>query len=259
MNKRISALFAFGVLSTFFIACGPSAQTTTAITISAAASLTDALNEIDGLYISLHPDLNIVTNFASSGTLQTQIENGAPVDVFISAAPTQMDNLQKEGLLINDSRVNILTNRLVVVVPKKSSLAITSFNDLASDKIKRIAVGDPKSVPAGAYAKQAFDKLGITDKISPKEVLAGDVRQVLTYVEGENVDAGIVYATDAMTSNKIKITAGAPADINAKIVYPGAVIKASKNQKAARDYLLFLSTPEAKTVFEKYGFNLAVE
>ena len=201
------------------------------LTVSAAASLSDVLKEIDKLYTQNEPNVTITTNFASSGTLQTQIENGAPVDIFISAAPTQMDNLQKKDLLLNDTRVNLLNNKVVLVVPLDSTLGITSFNDLAADKVKKIAVGDPKSVPAGTYAQQAFDQLGITAQIQPKEVLAGDVRQVLTYVESNNVDAGIVYATDALTSTKVKIVASAPADINAKIVYPAAVIKAAKTRK----------------------------
>ena len=200
--------------------------------------------------------MTVTTNFASSGTLQTQIENGAPVDLFISAAPTQMDNLEKKNLLLNDTRTNLLNNKVVIVVPIDSTLSITSFNDLATDKVKQLAIGDPKSVPAGTYAQQIFDQLGITAKIQPKEVLAADARQVLTYVESNNVDAGIVYATDAMSSTKVKVAASAPADINAKIVYPAAVIKGSKNPDVAMTYLTFLSGPQAKAVFEKYGFTV---
>ena len=229
------------------------------LTVSAAASLTDVLKEINKLYGFNETNVAISTNFASSGTLQTQIENGAPVDVFISAAPTQMDNLQKKDLLLDSTRINLLNNKVVIIVPAGSTLGITSFNDLASDKVKKIAVGDPKSVPAGTYALQAFDQLGITAIMQPKEVLAGDVRQVLTYVGSNNVDAGIVYSTDALTSTNIRIVASAPADIHAKIVYPAAVIKASKNPGAASAYLDFLSGPQAKTVFEKYGFTVITE
>ncbi|MDO8578614.1 MAG: molybdate ABC transporter substrate-binding protein [Dehalococcoidales bacterium] len=226
------------------------------LTVSAAASLTDVLKEINQLYTQNETNVTISTNFASSGTLQTQIENGAPVDIFISASPIQMDNLQKKDLLLNETRINLLSNKVVVVVSADSALGISSFSDLAWDKVKKIAVGDPKSVPAGTYALEAFDRLGITAQIQPKEVLAGDVRQVLTYVESNNVDAGIVYATDALTSTKVKIVASAPANINAKIVYPAAVIKTGKNPGAARAYLNFLSGPQAKIVFEKYGFTV---
>jgi len=143
-----------------------------------------------------------------------------------------------------------------LVVPADSTLGLTSFSDLTSDKVKKIAIGDPKSVPAGTYALQAFDELGITAQLQPKEVLGSAVTQVLTYVETGDVDAGIVYSTDALMSNKVKVVAGAPADINAKIVYPVAVIKASKNADAAKDYLNFLFSAQAKAVFEKYGFTM---
>ncbi|MDO8715207.1 MAG: molybdate ABC transporter substrate-binding protein, partial [Dehalococcoidales bacterium] len=208
------------------------------------------------LYTRGNPNVTITPNFASSGTLQTQIENGAPVDVFLSAAAAQMDNLQKKELLLNDTRQNLLNNKVVLIVSADSTLGLTSFNDLTSDKVKKVAVGDPKSVPAGTYARQAFDQLGITSQIQPKEVLGGDARQILTYVEGDNVDAGVVYSTDALTSPKVKVVSSAPAEINAKIVYPVAVLKASKIPDAAKEYLNFLFSTQAKTVFEKYGFTM---
>lgn len=226
------------------------------LNISAAASLSDAIKAINILYTTTKPNVTITANFASSGTLQTQIENGAPVDVFISAAATQMDNLQKKGLLLNETRQNLLNNKVVLIVPADSTLGITSFADLAADEVKKIAIGDPKSVPAGAYAVQAFDELGISAQLHPKEVLGSDARQVLTYVEGGNVDAGIVYSSDTLISTKVKVVATAPADINAKVVYPVVVIKASANPNAAKDYLSFLFGAEAKAVFEKYGFSL---
>ena len=226
------------------------------LNISAAASLTDVLKAINTAFVSQNPNVTLTPSFASSGTLQTQIEQGAPVDVFISAASAQMDNLQKENLLVNETRKDLLNNRVVLVVPNDSALGITSFSDLALDKVKKIAIGDPKSVPAGTYANQAFDELGITVQVQPKEVLGADVRQVLTYVESGNVDAGIVYSTDALTSTKVKVVASAPGDINAKVVYPVAIIKASKDQDAARSYIDFLFASQARSLFEKYGFTL---
>ncbi len=228
-----------------------------AITVSAAASLTDALREVDNLFTRDYPNVTVTPNFASSGTLLTQIQNGAPVDVFISAAPIQMDNLQKGGLLIDGTRKDLLDNKVVLIVPLDSTLNISSFNDLAADKVHKVAIGDPKSVPAGTYGQQIFDELGITAAVQPKEILGADVRQVLTYVAGDNVDAGIVFSTDAMTSTDVKIVASAPADINAKIVYPVAVIKASKVPDTAKNYVNFLFGAQAKAVFEKYGFTLA--
>jgi molybdate transport system substrate-binding protein len=226
------------------------------LNVSAASSLTDVLKAIDKAFVAQNPNIAVTPNFASSGTLQTQIENGAPADVFISAAAVQMDNLQKKGLLIDETRKDLLNNRVVLVVPSDSSLGLTSLSDLALDKVKRIAIGDPKSVPAGTYAIQAFDQLGITASVQPKEVLGADARQVLTYVESGNVDAGIVYSTDALTSNKVRVAATAPPEINAKVVYPVAVVKASKVPDAAKGYIDFLFGTQAKALFEKYGFTV---
>jgi molybdate transport system substrate-binding protein len=226
------------------------------LNVSAAASLTDILKVINGQYTTGKPNVTLTPNFASSGTLQTQIENGAPCDIFVSAAAKQMDTLQKEGLLVESTRKNLLTNKLVLVVPADSQLNLTGFADLATDKVQKIAIGDPKSVPAGTYAQQAFDLLCITDKVTPKYVMGADVRAVLSYVESGNVDAGIVYSTDALSSTKIKVVGGGPDEINAKVVYPVAVIKTSKVQEAAIDYVDFLFSAQAKALFEKYGFSV---
>ncbi len=227
--------------------------------VSAAASLNDVLKAINSVYMGHDPGVPITSNFASSGTLQTQIENGAPVDVFISASATQMDNLETEGLLLNETKMDLLNNKVVMIVPDDSTLALAGFTDLALDKVKRIAIGDPGSVPAGTYAIQAFDELGIAAVLQHKEVLGADARQVLTYVESGNADAGIVYSTDALTSTKVNVIAAAPADINAKVVYPVAVVKTSKNPEAARSYIKFLFGSQAKALFEKYGFTLMVK
>ncbi len=248
------SITAFLVIESFIGLAACAAKQPVTLNVSVAASLTDAIKEINSLYIKDKPNVTITPNFASSGTLQQQIENGAPVDVFLSAAQAQMDNLQNKDLLLNDTRQNFVNNKVVMIVPLDSTLGLTSFNDMATDKVKKVAIGDPKSVPAGKYAHQAFDQLGITAQIQPKEVLGSDVRQVLTYVESGNVDAGIVYSTDALISNKVKVVASAPSEINAQIVYPVAVIKASKIPDVAKDYLHFLFSVQAKTVFEKYGY-----
>lgn len=242
--------------------CAPKASTPSvqdepvSLSVLAAASLTDALKEVNALYVQDKPNVTITPNFAGSGALQQQIEQGAPADVFISAAVKQMDNLQEGELLLDDTRKNLLGNKLVLVVPTDSTADITSYEDLTTDKVKRVAIGDPKSVPCGTYAVQVFDKLGITDEVEPKQLIGSDVRQILTYVESGNVDAGIVYLTDTKTSTKVKVVADAPDDINAKIIYPTAVIKASKSVDAAKEYVNFLSSDQAKTIFEKYGFSV---
>ena len=226
------------------------------LNISAAASLSNVLKAINVLYTQANPNVTISANFAASGTLQQQIENGAPADVFLSAATAQMDNLQKENLLINTTRKNLLYNNLVMIVPNGSTLGLTSFNDLTLAKVTKIAVGDPKSVPAGTYAQAAFDELGITTQIQSKLILGATVTQVLTYVAGGNVDAGFVYSTDALSSNQVKVVAQAPADINAQIVYPAAILQACKNTAAAQSYLDFLFTDQAKALFIQYGFTM---
>jgi len=258
MNMRMKIFIAAStvLITTFFIALTGCAEKTAAkLNLSAASSLTDALKEVNTLYTQKNTNLIITPNFASSGTLQKQIEQGAPADVFISAAASQMDALEKQVLIVTDSRNNLLNNKVVLVVPDDSTLGITSFQDLTEDSVKKIGIGDPKSVPAGTYGQQAFDQLGITARIQSKLALGSDVRQVLSYVESGDVDAGIVYLTDAKTSSRVKVVANAPADINTKVVYPVAVIKSSKNQDAAKKYIDFLFSDQAKTVFEKYGFT----
>jgi molybdate transport system substrate-binding protein len=257
-SLRKKCFIAIGLLALLIIVlimpgCAQSAPVE--LNVSAAASLTDVVQEINTVYMQDNPNVTIIANFASSGTLQQQIEQGAPCDVFMSAAAAQMDNLQNGDLILTDTRQNLLYNSIVLIVPVDSTLDITSFEDLATDKVTMVAIGDPQSVPAGKYARQVFELFGITDQIQPKEIICNTVRQVLTYVETGNVEVGIVFTTDALTSDKVKVVASAPAEINAKIVYPVAVIKASKNVAAAKAYIEFLFSDKAKVIFEKYGFT----
>jgi molybdate transport system substrate-binding protein len=236
---------------------GPATIPEVTLNISAAASVNDDLEEINRLYTQSHPDTTLLVNFASSGTLQRQIEQGAPCDVFISAGAPQMDNLQAQGLIQDGTRREVLGNALVLVVPSDNPFDIDSFTYLASDEIRSVAIGDPGSVPAGVYARQAFEMLGIAAQVESKEILAGDVRQVLTYVATGDADAGIVYRTDALTSRNVRVAADAPDAINSRISYPAAVIRASRSQNAAREYIAFLSSPQAGAVFERHGFTVA--
>ncbi len=226
------------------------------INVSAAASLTDAVTEINTLYTKENPNVTIIPNFAASGTLVTQIQSGAPADVFISAGAKQMDTVETGGLILNDTRQNLLKNKAVLVVPGSSTLNISNFNALLNDNVAKIAIGDPDFVPAGTYGKQALETLGIYEQVEPKLILCIDVRQVLSYVEGGYVDAGIVYATDAAISTKVRVVANAPDEVNAKIIYPVAVIKASTVADAAKDYVDFLFSDKAKAIFEEYGFTM---
>ncbi|MEI6328311.1 MAG: molybdate ABC transporter substrate-binding protein [Pseudanabaena sp.] len=229
------------------------------LTVSAAASLKVALGEITHLYSKAiyskaKSNVAIRNNFGSSGDLQQQIINGAPVDVFISAATKQMDELQKKDLIVADTRRDLLSNRLVLIVPADKGDA-KELKDLTSASIERIAIGDPRSVPAGQYAEQVLTQLELLQDVQSKFVLGNNVRQVLQFVESGNAQAGIVYATDAKTSTKVKVVQVIDAKLHKPIVYPIAVIQKSTNQPSAKSYLEFLSSEPAKTIFEKYGFS----
>jgi molybdate transport system substrate-binding protein len=170
-----------------------------------------------------------------------------------------MDNLGNGGFIILETRLNLLSNVLVLVVPIDSALDITGFMDLANEKVTLIAIGDPASVSAGIYAEKLFELLGISDDLMNKLILASNVREVLTYVETGNVDAGIIFSSDALISGKVKVIDTAPEEINSQIVISVAVIKTSENGKNARDYLDFLSSEEAMVIFESYGFSPVIK
>jgi molybdate transport system substrate-binding protein len=221
--------------------------------VLAAASLSESLEQLMQMYESTHPRVKLVGNFASSGTLQKQIEQGAPADLFISAASRQMDKLQEKGLI--DSQSVLLRNQLVLIIPKHSALAMSAVTDLESPQVKRIAVGHPETVPAGTYAKQSLTHLGVWERVQPKLVFAKDVRQVLTYVETGNVDAGFVYKTDALTSGNVRIAVTAAEDSHEPIVYPIGVVKTTKHPDEAKAFYDWLHTPEAQNVFAQHGFQ----
>ena len=223
------------------------------LNISAAVSMKDALAEIQTNYQKKAPHVKLVYNLGASGSLQKQIEQGATADIFISAAPKQMNELAAKNLVINATRKNLLENKLVLIVPKDSTLSISKLEDLQNDTVKQISIGETKVVPAGQYAEQALKNLGVWEKIQSKIVFAKDVRTVLTYVDTGNVDAGLVYKTDA-AGKKVKILATAPDGSHAPIIYPAAVLTGTKNQKAAEEFLSYLAGPEGKSVFEKHGF-----
>jgi molybdate transport system substrate-binding protein len=181
---------------------------------------------------------------------------GAQVGIFISAGETQMDALQKENLLVPGTRRDLVGNQLVLIAPAASQ-GIKDFPDLKTSAAKSIAVGDPQVVPAGMYAKQTLEHLNLLPAIQRKLVYAKDVRQVLTYVETGNADAGLVYATDARISNAVRVVATAPDDSHLPILYPIALLKDSKSPQAARTLLDALESPDSLSIFEKAGFTTA--
>jgi len=221
--------------------------------VCAAASLTDALKEIAVAYDKESGD-TLVFDFAASSVLARQIEEGAPADLIISADEAKLDALQKEGLLLPGTRKSILSNTLVIVVPADSTIDIKSAADLGGPDIKKIALGEPATVPAGIYAKEYLEKLGLWEALAGKIVPTENVRAALAAVESGNVEAGIVYKTDALISKKVKVAFEVPASEGPKISYPLAVLKDAKAPDAAMKLAAYLESAPAAAVFEKYGF-----
>ena len=231
---------------------GDRSTSKTTLTISAAASMQNVLEDIRVLYNQKYPKAKITLNFGSSGSLQHQIEQGAPVDIFVSAAPQQMNRLAERKLLRSNTRRDLVKNQMVLVVSKDES-AIANFDDLREESAL-IALGEPDSVPAGNYAREILTNLDIIDTVKQKAVYGKDVRQVVTYVATGNTDAGIVYHTDTVNNQRIKVVAIAPETIHSPVVYPVAITKESKNLQAAMQMLEFLFSREAQAVFEQHGF-----
>jgi molybdate transport system substrate-binding protein len=226
------------------------------ITVSAAISLKDALDDIGKKYEGSHAGVKVVFNYGGSGTLRNQIEQGAPVDVFFSASQKDMDALNAKGLIEPKTRRDIVANTLVLIVPSDRDSAIHDFADLAGAQVKTIAVGDAATVPAGMYAEQVFSALGLTAAVHGKLVLAKDVRQALTFVATGNADAGVVYSTDARSTSKVRVVATAPANSHDPIVYPAAVLKSAHNAAAGGTLVEYFAADDAKAVFQKYGFAI---
>jgi len=263
--KRISWLLMFSFLLILSLAgCGsggtnqPATNAAkvepTEIMVSAAASMKDALTDLQKTYAEKTPEVKLTFIFGGSGTLQQQIEQGAPADLFISAGKTQMDALEQKNLLVKESKIDLVGNELVLVTGKDNS-KVTSLEDLAKSDVTQISIGTPESVPAGKYAQESLTNLKLWDVLKPKLVLAKDVTQVLNYVETGNVEAGLVYQSDAQGSTKVKVVTVVPASTHKSITYPAAVIAATKNKQASEDFLKYLQSPEAQQVFVKYGFK----
>jgi molybdate transport system substrate-binding protein len=224
------------------------------VVVSAAASLSDALRDVAAKYEKRTGD-HVVLNFGASGALALQVKAGAPVDVFFSANGETIDLLAGLQLVDNSSRRAILTNTLAIVVPAGSALTVTGPRDLLNPAIRRLAIGQPDSVPAGIYARQYLQKAGIWSLLAARMVPTEDVRAALAAVAAGNADAAIVYRTDALSSTKVRIALSVPAAEGPKIVYPAVVIKHARNPKGARRFIDYLGSREARSVFAKYGFG----
>jgi len=223
------------------------------ISVFAAASLTDSLKQIAVTYEKQTGD-KIIFNFGASSTLARQIEEGAPADIFFSADEAKMDGLAKKGLIDTATRKSRLGNSLVVVVVADSALTIRSASNLTNASVKKIALADTKAVPAGVYAKAWLTQQQLWPAIEPKVVPTENVRGALAAVESGNVEAGVVYKTDAGISKKVKVAYEVPATNTPVISYPMALVKESKQPDAAKKFLNYLSSEEAGQVFKRFGF-----
>ena len=230
---------------------------TVELTVSAAASLTDALKEIQQAYESANAQMKLAFNFGASGALQQQIEQGAPADLFLSAAAKNMKALVDKQLIDSNDQRDLLQGELVVVVPADGKSSVTAMEDLMKTDVKNVAIGIPESVPAGNYAKEALVNAKLWEKLQAKLVQGKDVRQVLQYVETGNADAGFVYKTDAMSSSNAKIALTVDPAVYPPILYPVGIVKATKHREAAERFYDYLQSKEALDVFAKYGFTVA--
>jgi molybdate transport system substrate-binding protein len=284
MKRKLAALLV-AVMAVGLVGCGSSQQTETTtdateadssadeseestatddgtdlgearILVAAAASLKNAYEEeLIPMFEEQYPGVTVEGTYDSSGKLQTQIEAGLDADVFMSAATTQMTTLDEEGLIASDTIVDLLENKIVLIVPAGSDSAIASFEDIAN--ADSIALGDPESVPVGQYSKEALTNLGIWDQIQDKVSFGTNVTEVLNQVAAASADAGIVYATDAASMpDDVVVVAEAPAgSLETPVIYPVAVVAESENKEAAQAFVDFLGTDEAIAVFEAYGFT----
>ena len=224
--------------------------------VAAAASLKNVYEEeLIPMFEERYPNILVEGTYDSSGKLQAQIEEGLEADVFMSAAAKQMDALEEKGMVVSETRVNLLENRIVLIVPSGSELGLSSFADIV--KADAIALGDPASVPAGQYAKEALTFLGIWEEIQGRASFGTNVTEVLNQVAAASAEAGIVYATDAASmAGQVEIAAEAPeGSLSQRVLYPAAVLKGSAHLEEAGKFVEFLKTPEAMEVFAAYGFT----
>jgi molybdate transport system substrate-binding protein len=244
----------FLLLALALSACAPDRRDAP-VTVSAAASLREVMTELEAEYEAAHPGVEVRTNFAASGALRQQIEQGAPVDLFVSAAAAPMDALAKSGRVDAATRRVLAGNELVLIVPAQGS-TVNAFADLARAEVRRVALGAPASVPAGEYAQEVLRAAGVLEAVRAKAVYAQDVRQVLAFVSSGNADAGIVYRTDAAVTKRVRVAAVAPSGSHRAIEYPVAIVNGGPNTEGARAYLTFLLGPAGRAALRRRGFRV---
>ncbi|BDH61537.1 molybdate ABC transporter substrate-binding protein [Lysinibacillus sp. PLM2] len=244
-----------------FVQSGCSASTTDAdsdkkvILVSAASSLKEVLEEMVVEFQTQHKGIEVKFNFAASGTLKQQIEQGAPVDIFISASVDKFEELKDQSYI--EDEIQLVSNELVLITSTNNQNLnqLLDIRKMKGNEFEKISIGTPSIVPAGDYAKQALMNLGIFDDIQDKIVYAKDVRQVLTYVETENVQAGFVYKTDAITSNKVKVIGNVGPEYHDPINYPAGILRNSKYPEESKLFLEYLNSEAVNSIWMKNGFS----
>lgn len=269
MKKKISILTLALCLMLGAVGCSSSSSSSSAgeasssgdsseqieLNISAAASLQEAMLELEKEFKEINPNVKLTVNLGSSGSLMQQIQEGAPCDLFISAGAKQMDTLVEDKTVEKDAVKTLLTNDLVLVAAKGEK--VDSLDALKTDDVEKIAIGDPESVPAGKYAKEVLDNTKLYSDVEDKLVLAKDVKEVLSWVQQGNADVGFVYLSDATGVDDVDVVLTTDKDTHSEIAYPVAVLKESKQAEAAQQFEDFLLSEEGQNILEKYGFNKA--
>jgi molybdate transport system substrate-binding protein len=248
---KLPSLLSWGIAALFL--CSGNILLAAELHVFAAASLTDALKELQPVYEKKTGD-TLLLNLAASSLLARQIQEGAPADLFLSADEEKMDQLEKKKLLMEGSHKSLLSNQLVIVVPSDRPRTFSSLRDLAGADVKKIALAETQSVPAGIYAKACLQKAGLWDQLAGRVIPVENVRAALAAAEAGNVDAAIVYKTDALISKRVKVAYEVSLAEGPRISYPIAGVKTSLHPKEAKSLLAFLESSEALSVFKKYGF-----
>lgn len=252
--KTSTSAFVHRVVGAALLALAPLAAHAADLTVSAAASLTNAFRELGPAFEAQNPGTKLLFNFAASDVLLAQIAKGAPADVFASADQETMDRAENEKLLAAGTRRNFVANTLVLIAPGDSALALKTLADLGKPEVKRVALGNPASVPAGRYAKGALEAARLWAVVEPKAVFAQNVRQSLDYVSRGEVEAGFVYATDAaIQKDKVKVAFTVPTET--PISYPIAAVAGGPNAQGAAKFIAFVLSPDGQAVLARYGFQ----
>lgn len=251
-----AGLLRWAALLGILVACVRAADATGSdreLIVSAAASLTNAVQEVGEAFEDANPGTKVILNFAASGALLQQIDQGAPVDVFASADEETMNRAEEKGLIEPGTRAPFTRNSLVLVAPVDSERSLSGVEDLGGDAVKRIALGDPSFVPAGRYARQALQSLSLWEAVQPKLIFANSVRQVLDYVARGEVDAGLVYRTDAaLRRDRVQVVQ--TLEGHEPILYPVAIVKTSEHKDTARNFQDFLRGP-GQAILSRFGFQ----